>query len=386
MKLPMKYNFDKVISRRETHSTKWLKFDDTDVLPMWIADMDFKCPLEIIKHIQKRIDQGIFGYTDEPNNLSTAFIRHVEKTLNWRIEKDWIVWVPGGVVGLNVSCKTLLAPGEIAVVPSPIYPPFTEAPENMERGLVKTYLKDVNGRLEFDFDEIKNLLSEDTKMFFLCNPQNPGGTVFSREELQELANICLEKEIIVCSDEIHADLVLEDNLQHTPYSSLSKSSEENSITLMGPCKTFNLAGFPIAAAIVPNKEIRDDFLRNTKGIVSHIDSVAYIAAEAAYSFGAEWLSELKEYLKVNRHLLANEINKIEGLSLKGPEAGFLGWIDCRESELDNPVEFFIEEAKVGVHDGAFFGNKNYVRINFGCPKSLVEESIYRIKKAFSQRN
>ena len=168
-------------------------------------------------------------------------------------------------------------------------------------------------------------------MFFLCNPQNPGGTVFSREELQELANICLEKEIIVCSDEIHADLVLEDNLQHTPYSSLSKSSEENSITLMGPCKTFNLAGFPIAAAIVPNKEIRDDFLRNTKGIVSHIDSVAYVAAEAAYSFGAEWLSELKEYLKVNRHLLANEINKIEGLSLKGPEAGFLGWIDCIES-------------------------------------------------------
>lgn len=382
----MKYDFDKVISRTNTHSTKWLKFSDPEILPMWIADMDFVCPPEITKHMQERINQGIFGYTQTPDSLSEKFIQYVSDTFNWDIQKDWIVWVPGGVVGLNISCKSILAPGEITVVPSPVYPPFTEAPENVERGFVKTFLKDVSGRLEFDFEEIKSLLNDDIKMFFLCNPHNPGGTVFSRSELDEISKICEEKGIIVCSDEIHADLVLQEGLEHLPYASLNKFNQEHSITIMGPCKTFNLAGFPIAASIIPNKELREDFQRNAKGIVAHIDSMAYVAAEAAYSFALEWKSELAEYLKLNRNLMENRINKIEGLSVKSPEAGFLGWIDCRQAGLESPVQFFVEEAKVGVHDGAFFGDKNYVRLNFGCPRSILEEALTRIEKAFSQRN
>ena len=155
---------------------------------------------------------------------------------------------------------------------------------------------------------------------------------------------------------------------------------------MGPCKTYNLAGFPIAAAIIPNEELREDFVRNTKGIVAHIDSLAFVAAEAAYSKADIWHSELLDYLKFNRKILSERINKIEGISLKGPEAGFLAWIDCRNSEISNPAEFFINEAKVGVHDGAWFGNKDYVRLNFGCPSSLLEDAISRIEKAFSQRN
>ena len=382
----MKHNFDQVISRKETFSTKWLKFSEEDVIPMWIADMDFVCPDEITSAIKERVDQGIFGYTDIPPSLTDIFIRRVKENTDWTVEKEWIVWIPGGVVGLNVACKTVLAPGQIAMVPSPIYAPFTDAPENMDRGFIKTHLIDNQGRLEFDFEAIKTLLTEDTKMFFLCNPQNPGGTVFGEQEIKEISALCEKRKIIVCSDEIHSDLILEEGLRHVPFASLNSYNKNNSITLMGPCKTFNIAGFPIASAIIPNEELRKDFIRNTKGIVAHIDSIAFVAAEAAYSNAQEWHSDLITYLRSNKSLLVERINNIEGLSLKGPEAGFLAWIDCSNSGLKNPFDFFVKEAKVGVYDGAWFGDKNYVRLNFGCPKSVLEEALDRIEKAFSQRN
>tara|TARA_B100000214_G_scaffold107199_2_gene75458 strand:+ start:2181 stop:3329 length:1149 start_codon:yes stop_codon:yes gene_type:complete len=382
----MKHNFDQVISRKETFSTKWLKFSEEDVIPMWIADMDFVCPDEITSAIKERVDQGIFGYTDIPPSLTDIFIRRVKENTDWTVEKEWIVWIPGGVVGLNVACKTVLAPGQIAMVPSPIYAPFTDAPENMDRGFIKTHLIDNQGRLEFDFEAIKTLLTEDTKMFFLCNPQNPGGTVFGEQEIKEISALCEKRKIIVCSDEIHSDLILEEGLRHIPFASLNSYNKNNSITLMGPCKTFNIAGFPIASAIIPNEELRKDFIRNTKGIVAHIDSIAFVAAEAAYSNAQEWHSDLITYLRSNKNLLVERINNIEGLSLKGPEAGFLAWIDCSNSGLKNPFDFFVKEAKVGVYDGAWFGDKNYVRLNFGCPKSVLEEALDRIEKAFSQRN
>ena len=288
----MKYNFDQIISRKETHSTKWLKFSDAEVIPMWIADMDFLCPPEITKPMTQRIDEGIFGYTDTPQSLTDTFIEKTKKNTGWQIENDWVVWVPGGVVGLNIACKTVLAPGDMAMVPSPIYAPFSEAPENMERGFVKTYLNDCDGRLTFDFDAIRTLLTEDTKLLFLCNPHNPGGSVFTKEELSEISSICEERGIIVCSDEIHSDLVLEKGLQHIPFASLNNHNKENSITILGPCKTYNLAGFPIAAAVIPNPELREDFIRNTKGIVAHIDNLAFVAAEKAYSDADEWHAEL----------------------------------------------------------------------------------------------
>tara|TARA_B100001109_G_scaffold46570_1_gene37492 strand:- start:415 stop:1563 length:1149 start_codon:yes stop_codon:yes gene_type:complete len=382
----MKYNFDQIISRKETHSTKWLKFSDAEVIPMWIADMDFLCPPEITKPMAQRIDEGIFGYTDTPQSLTDTFIEKTKQNTGWQIENDWVVWVPGGVVGLNIACKTVLAPGDMAMVPSPIYAPFSEAPENMERGFVKTYLNDCDGRLTFDFDAIRTLLTEDTKLLFLCNPHNPGGSVFTKEELSEISSICEERGIIVCSDEIHSDLVLEKGLQHIPFASLNNHNKENSITILGPCKTYNLAGFPIAAAVIPNPELREDFIRNTKGIVAHIDNLAFVAAEKAYSDADEWHAELIQYLQINKNLLLERINKIEGLSLTGPEAGFLAWIDCRNAGFETPADFFIQEAKVGVHDGAWFGDKNYVRLNFGCPRSVLEEALNRIEKAFSQKN
>ena len=185
----MSYNFDEIIERKQTHSTKWLKFDDPEIIPMWVADMDFSCPLEILNPLHERIDQGVLGYTDRPPHLAEILRDRLEVT-GWTIDPEWVTWIPGAVVGLNVSARTFLNPGDMVMTPSPIYRPFTFAPSNMERGMVKTLMKDVGGRIELDFDSIEALMSSDIKMFYFCNPHNPGGTVFSHEEIECLVNIC----------------------------------------------------------------------------------------------------------------------------------------------------------------------------------------------------
>ena len=382
----MKYDFDSIVERKHTHSTKWLKFSDPNIIPMWIADMDFACPKEIIDPMRERVEQGIFGYTDTPDELTQILKDRIKLRSGWDIEEEWVVWVPGAVVALNLACKTALAPGEIVVTPSPIYAPFDDASENMARGMVKNFLIDNNGRMELDFDATEELLSKDTKMLFFCNPHNPGGTVFNKEEITTLVDICEKHNITICSDEIHCDLILQDDLEHFHLASLNEYAKQNSITILGPCKTFNLAGFPLAASIIPNKELREDFIRNTKGIVSHIDNLAFVASTAAYKYAGEWHKELIEYLQENKKVLIEGLNKIDGLSLSGPEAGFLAWVDCRETGLDTPGDFFINHAGVGVYDGSWFGREGYIRLNFGCPRSVLEESIERIQKAFSQRN
>lgn len=383
--MEMTYNFDQIIERKSTHSTKWLKYDDPEVIPMWVADMDFISPPEILNPLHERIDQGVFGYTERPENLS-IILRDRIKASGWDIEPEWVTWIPGAVVGLNVSCKTFLNPGDMVMTPSPLYRPFTLASSNMERGMVKTYMKDVDGRMELDFESIEALMSSDIKMFFFCNPQNPGGTVFKKQEIERLIDICVKNDVRICSDEVHCDLLLSETDRHIHLGSVSLQAEQNSITLLGPCKTFNLAGLPIAAAIIPNPEIRENFRRNMRGIVAHIGALSYVATEAAYLHGQDWHTELIKYLQTNKGILQEGINKIEGLSLCGPDAGYLAWIDCREAKLLKASEFFIQQARVGVHAGEYFGNKDYVRLNFGCPRSVLEESISRIQKAFSQRN
>lgn len=380
----MAYNFDKFQDRKEFSSEKWLKFKDSDVIPMWIADMDFSSPMEILEPLKKRIEQGTFGYTLVPESLTDTLVARIKKS-GWEIEPDWITWMPGAVVGLNLACKTLLQPGDMVMTPSPIYKPFMSAPENMERGMVTTVMKDVNGRLELDFDEIKKLISGDVKMFFFCNPHNPGGTVFSKEEILKLIEVCAEYDVSICSDEIHCDLIL-DEKSHLHLGSVNDYAKDNSITLLGPCKTFNLAGLPIAASIIPNPEIREDFRRNMEGVVSHVSTMAFVAAEAAYNDADSWHKELLDYLRINKQILLEGINSVEGLSLAGPEASYLAWINCKQAELISPGDFMIEQARVGVHKGEWFGDKDYVRLNFGCPRSLLEESISRLQKAFSQKN
>ena len=379
------YNFDKNIDRISTHSTKWLKFDNPEILPMWIADMDFASPPEVIQAIKKRADLGIFGYTELPPDLTPLLQDRILKHSGWEIDPEWVTWMPGVVVGLNVACRTILSLGDMVVTPSPIYAAFVYAPDNMNRGILRTSLLNNKGRLELDYASIESLINKDTKMFFFCNPHNPGGTLFEESEIKKLVDICVEKEIIICADEIHSDLVLDIERKHIHLAQTSKSAANNSITLVSPTKTFNMQGLPCGAAIIPNDEIRKEFRRNMRGISAHISIFSYIGAEAAYKYGEPWHKALIEYLRANKEYLANEINDIEGISLYGPEATYLAWIDCSSSGLDNPADIFIN-AGVGVHDGKWFGNKDFVRLNFGCPRSILEEAVSRIKKAFSQRN
>ncbi len=237
----MKYDFDSIVERKHTHSTKWLKFSDPNIIPMWIADMDFACPKEITDPMRERVDQGIFGYTDTPDELTQILKDRIKLRSGWDIEEEWVVWVPGAVVALNLACKTALAPGEIVVTPSPIYAPFDDASENMARGMVKNFLIDNNGRMELDFDATEELLCKDTKMLFFCNPHNPGGTVFNQKEITKLVEICEKHNVTICSDEIHCDLILQDDLEHFHLASLNEYAKQNSITILGPCKNFQFS-------------------------------------------------------------------------------------------------------------------------------------------------
>ena len=381
----MKYDFDKKIDRIETRSTKWLKFDDPNILPMWVADMDFQCPPEVTEAIKKRADQGIYGYTERPPELTLLLQQRLVERSGWEIEPEWVTWMPGVIVGLNVACRTVLSPGDMVMMPTPIYRPFVFAPDNMNRGMIQTDLLKVNGRQELDYESIRHLLSEEIKMFFFCNPQNPGGTMFKKEEITKLVDICEENQVVICADEIHSDLILDEERKHIHLAQTSEAAANNSITLMSPTKTFNLQGLPCGAAIIPNPELRDEFRRNLRGIGAHIGVFAYTAAVAAYRHGEPWYQALTQYLKVNKALLRDEISKIDGLSLQGPEATYLAWIDCSESGLESPGDFFVN-AGVGVHKGEWFGDSNFVRLNFGCPRSRLEDALIRIRKAFSQRN
>ena len=381
----MKYDFDSIIDRIETRSTKWLKFDDPNILPMWVADMDFECPPEVTKAIKKRVDQGIFGYTERPVELTSLLQKRLVDKSGWEIDPAWVTWMPGVVVGLNVACRTALSPGDMVMTPSPIYRPFVYASDNMNRGRLNTDLKNVEGRLELDYESIEQLMSEEIKMFFFCNPHNPGGTVFNQEEIKKLVDICEKNQTIICADEIHSDLIFEPGRKHLHLAQTNEYALNNSITLLSPTKTFNMQGLPCGAAIIPNPELRQEFRRNMRGIAAHIGVFAYTAAEAAYKYGEPWYQELMDYLGENRKLLKEEISKIEGLSLYGPEATYLAWIDCSKTGLDDPSDFFIN-AGVGVHRGEWFGDSQFVRLNFGCPRSRLEEALSRIKKAFSQRN
>ena len=381
----MKYDFDKIIDRIETRSTKWLKFDDPNILPMWVADMDFQCPPEVIEAIKKRADQGIFGYTERPIELTSLLQQRLVERSGWEIDPEWVTWIPGVIVGLNVACRAVLSPGDMVMMPSPIYRPFVFAPDNMNRGMIKTDLKNVEGSLELDYDSIDQLLSEEIKMFFFCNPHNPGGTMYKEEEITRLVETCEENQVVICADEIHSDLTFLKNRKHVHLAQTSKTAANNSITLLSPTKTFNLQGLPCGEAIIPNPELRNEFRRSLRGIGAHIGVFAFSAAVAAYSKGEPWYKALMQYLNENRTLLREEISKLDGLSLQGPEATYLAGIDCSESGLDAPSDFFIN-AGVGVHRGEWFGDSNFVRLNFGCPRSRLEEALNRIKKAFSQRN
>lgn len=386
-----KYNFDEIVQREGTNSLKydarsWF-FKTNDVLPLWVADMDFKTPDFIIDAIKKRVDHEIFGYTFRPESYFQSIINWMKRRHNWQIQKEWISFCPGVVAGLTFAIETFSKSGDGVVVQPPVYFPFFDSVKGTKRKMIENPLKIENGRYTFDFEDLKSKIDENTKLLLLCNPQNPGGMVYNKTELTELTNICLKNNIMIISDEIHSDLIFEGH-KHIPLASISDEVAQNCIVSMAPSKTFNVAGFSSSIVIIPNKT---KFARYERAIgVGHLgmgNIFGTIAMEAAYSFGDEWLEQMLSYLWENYLLLEDffETN-LPKVKVMKPEATYLIWLDFRAYGMKNEelMKFTIENAKVGLNDGGRFGTggDGWLRINIGCPRSILGEALERLGKAF----
>nr|WP_299422418.1 PatB family C-S lyase [uncultured Emticicia sp.] len=376
----MTYDFDELIDRSNTDSFKWDKYKNRDIIPLWVADMDFKAAPPILKALEDVTKQGVIGYWQAPNELAEVIVKRLEERHHWKIEKEWIVYLPGLVPGLTLSCMVVGNDGDEIITTVPVYGPFMKAPEAAKKKLVKVQMKLENNRWTFDFDAIRAAITPRTRMFMLCNPYNPAGTVFSKKELQMLSDICMEHQIIICSDEIHCDLILDESKKHISIATLGKETENQTITLLSPSKTFNIAGLGCSFAVIPNNEIRTK-LTNLKYIVQPMPSAyAYQAALSAYRDCDEWHMQLLAYLRKNHDYVLHEMNAITGFSMTPLESTYLAWIDTRDNGKDN-IAVVLENAGVGVSEGGFFfDGKGYIRLNFGTQMQRLETAISRMRK------
>lgn len=372
--------FQDPVDRRGTHAFKWDRYRDQDILPMWVADMDFTSPPAVMEALHQRVDHGVFGYTGAPPELTEVLIERMARLYNWNIDPEWLVWLPGLVCGLNVTTRAVGAPGDAVLTTAPIYPPFLSAPKNQDRDLITVPMHNINGRWELDFDELEAAITDRTQLFILCNPHNPLGRVFTRQELTRLAALCEKHDIVICSDEIHCDLILDGDKTHIPTASLTPEIADRTITLMAPSKTFNLPGLGLSFAVIPNAKLRAAFKKTMVGIVPHPNLFGYTAALAAYQHGQEWLDDLRQYLRVNRDRVFEAVGGMPRLHTAHVEATYLAWIDARELDTDNPYDFF-ETAGVGLSDGKDFAGDGFVRLNFGCHRNLLETALERMRQA-----
>lgn len=378
-------DFDKIIERRGTSSLKWDRFKDADIIPMWVADMDFQAPEPVRKALQERIEHGIYGYSMPTEKLNQTVVNKLKQLYDWLIEPSWLVWLPGLVVGLNIVSRFVRDDEELITF-VPAYPPFLDAPAYAKRKLKIVPLLFENNRYSFDLKGFDKSISTQTKLFILCNPHNPTGRVFDRDELQAVANICLKNDIMICSDEVHCELILCEK-KHIPIATLNKEIHDRTITLMSPAKTFNLAGLNCGFAVIPDRSIRKRFIHIMRGIApSCINALGFTAAQAAYSECEDWRSSLLKYLANNKNIVYGFINnRIPLLSMADVEATYLAWIDTRKLNVSDPVSFF-EKAGVGLSDGREFGSAGFVRLNFGCPRKILMQGLERMKSAVMKHN
>lgn len=378
------FNFDQLIDRRATNSQKWDKYKDPNIIPMWVADTDFMAAPPIIEALKQRIDHGLFGYTNTPQSLNQVFVNRLARLYNWDVSAESLVWLPGLVTGLNLSVRAVCEPTKSAITATPIYPPFNSAPKLSGCEVVTVPMKLENGRELIDFQKLEASIDSNCRILLFCNPHNPGGAVYRRHELEQLAEIVKRNNLVLCSDEIHCDLILEPGLKHIPIANLDDDIRARTVTLMAPSKTWNIAGLGCSVAIIEDPKIRQQFQQVRRGIVPSVNLLGYTAAEAAYSSCEDWNQEQLDYLRKNRDLLVERINAIDGLKLNRIEATYLAWIDISEAEIKDPEAFF-EGAGVGLSPGSDFGSSNHMRLNFGCPRSRLDEAIQRIERAFENR-
>ena len=381
----MIYNFDHQINRRESDSIKWSRFDE-DVLPLWVADTDFLSPPNLIKSLHERIDHGIFGYAKPQESTKNAIQNWVYDRHGWKVKLEDIILLPGVVQGFNFAAKAFTSPGDAVLIQTPAYHPFFQVAENSNLTQVAIPLAPgPDGSYYFNEDEFRSALTSKSKIFMLCNPHNPTGRTFSKIELHSMAQVCLENNIIICSDEIHSDLVYPESI-HIPISSLSEDIAKNTISLISASKTFNIAGLKSSAAIITNPGLREIFIKTTSGFSGSVNLLGELALRTAYEDGEDWLNELLSYLNLNRDYLFDYVNsELDGIRMTKPEGTYLGWLDCSGLGLKDPSKFFLEEARVALNSGSWFGENysQFVRINFGCPTNTLVTGLERIKFALN---
>ncbi len=370
-------DFDIVIDRKD--STKWKKYKDTGVLPMWIADMDFRAPQAVSDLLKVRLDLGDFGYTDAPNELRDVIVERLKVSYDWTVERNEILFIPGVVSGLNTVCRAWVKPDESIITAAPIYPPFLEAPAINGRELIKIDTDPVGGGYHYPLFALRNAITSKSRLLLLCNPFNPIGRVLSFSELREIVDICLDHHLLICSDEIHCDLVF-DGRSHIPLAKVDERIEQSLVTLISPGKTFNIAGIGGGIAIIKNKSLREKFLEASHGIVGDVSLFSYAAMLAAYRDCESWRKQVINYLQDNRNYCENRAEKIPGIKMNKVEATYLAWLDVRDLKLDDALSFF-EEAGVGLSDGEDFGGPGFMRLNFGCPRAILTEAWDRIAGA-----
>jgi cystathionine beta-lyase len=382
------FNFDLVPERRGTDSQKWQKYAGRDVLPLWVADMDFPSAPAILSALRDRVDHGIFGYARPVDSTVQAIVEAMQQRYGWTIDPSWIVWLPGLVVGLNVTAQAFAAPGEEVLTLTPVYPPFMSAPKNTGRASVGVPFVLHAGAWTIDWDALERAVTPRTKLFYLCNPHNPLSRVWRRAELERLAEFCVRHRLVLCSDEIHCDLVLDPALPHVPSAVLSPEIAARTITLMAPSKTYNVPGLGTSLAIIPDAALRARFVRATAGIVAEVTCLGFTACEAAYRDCEPWRQELLAYLRGNRDFLLETIARdLPGVRVEAPvEATYLLWMNVSALGLSNPVAHF-EQHGVGLSDGAMFGAPagTHLRLNFGCPRATLVEALRRMQKALAAR-
>jgi cystathionine beta-lyase len=385
-----KYNFDKIIDREKTASVKYdlreAYFGKADVLPMWVADMDFETPDFIGKAVSKRAEHPVYGYSFRPESYFTAFTTWVEKRHQWPVKNEWVLFSPGIVPALNMATLAYTSPGDGILVQPPVYFPFFHAVTNHQRKLLENILVYKDGKYLVDFDDFERKAAK-ARMFFLSNPHNPVGRAWSREELEKMGEICLKNDVLIISDEIHGDLMLPGH-KHIPMASLSDDIAAHTITCMAPSKTFNMAGLATSSVIISDRQLRTKFNRIMEGLhISNGNLFGAVASEAAYKEGEEWLKELLQYVDNNFKLLEHFLRtELPVLKLVPAEATYLAWIDFSGTGLQDEEikEKLIHEAGLGLSHGPLFGKggEGFQRMNLATPKVNVIEALNRLKIVF----
>lgn len=391
----MPYNFDELIERRNTNSIKWTTYPE-DVLPFWVADMDFRTPQPILDALQATLQHGVIGYEFLQRRTQAVVATRMERLYGWKVEPDWVVATPGVVSGFNIAARAVCATGDGVLIQPPVYMMFYGIYKNIgltqQMAPISFVERDHILQPQLDLKEFAEAFHSNnakTKMFLLCHPHNPTGQAYTREELQGMAEICLQNDTIIVSDEIHSELILEGS-QHIPMAALSPEIADKTITLIAPSKTFNTAGLFCAFAIVPNADLREKFKAANEQVTGHVSSMGLIAAEAAFSGACDdWLAELLPYLKSNRDFMAEYlVENFPDLRFTIPNATYLAWLDFSEyvksgKIAGSPFDFFLKEAKVAFTEGKPFGEgcENIVRLNFACPRSMLVEGLERMRKA-----